>query len=194
MNMASLEYLIPALAEEKRIMNPTSEMLYIVLLRGLAHALWCFLLCPSFWADLIDLKLEASDLKLQCGVVTAFEIPLSTSAVCVIFRCGSASPSVCKPWALFGKGRLWKAQLKQSRMSLLCQLGLQMHPLNVVLQSGSTACNYSIWETTGIVKRSWEQCFPLWPWPKSRMTKVILCEIWALLNLIVSLPSINLHY
>lgn len=115
-------------------------------------------------------------------------------AVCVFFTCGSASPSVCKPWAVLGKGRLWKAQLKQSRMSLLCQLGLQMHPLNVVLQSGWAAYNYSIRETTETIKRSWEQYFPLWPWPRSRLTKVILCEMWALLNLIVSLSSINLHY
>lgn len=137
---------------------------------------------------------EHTWLKLQCGVAVAFEITVSTLAVCVCFRCGSASPPVCKPWAVLGKGRLWKAELKQSRLSLLCELGLQMHALNVVLQSAWTACNYSIRESTETIKRPWEQYFPLWPWPRSRLTKVILCEMWALLNLIVSLSSINLHY
>lgn len=139
----------------------------------------------SFWAHLIKAAV------LSCSSIWDHIVHFFCTRIFQVWVC---RPFCCKPWAVFGKGRLWKAGFKQSRMNLLCQLGLQMHPLNAVLQSGSTACNYSIRETTETIKRSWEQFFPLWPWPRSRMTKVILCEVWALLNLIVSLSSINLHY
>lgn len=86
-----------------------------------SHSHWEVVYCFSegfrtqtlVFSDIFCLS-EHTWLKLQCGVAVAFEITVSLLAVCVFFRCGSASPSVCKPWAVLGKGRLWKAELKQS--------------------------------------------------------------------------------